>query len=183
MSGLPEPWPEHRENVRTIATVLANVLRCYVVDAGASSTLLTACPQNVGGARVDTVMIEGHTDSNPIRTFKYQDNLELSSARSAEVLRMIEQDAPELTTFRNDSNKPVMSWRSSGVMSVSPSVRGLDGEGISCRDGSRATGTTTGETRRLGQPRRKPGQTQQLGKESLEMRWVYPPVVPGPRRG
>lgn len=106
--GRAEPRPEHRQNVWTIATVLARVLRCYVVDAGATG-MTEICPRDIGGARVDTVMIEGHTDSNPIRTFKYQDNLELSSARSAEVLRMIEQDAPELTTLRNDSNKPVLS--------------------------------------------------------------------------
>lgn len=51
-------------------------------------------------------MIEGHTDSVPIAN---GDNLNLSAARSTQILRLFEQDAPELSDFRNKSKKPVLS--------------------------------------------------------------------------
>lgn len=109
-SGRAEPRPEHQVNVQTVAHVLLQVLKCYVVDPGEESHTLDACPGEVGGARVDTVMVEGHTDSHPIAEgFRYRDNLELSSARSAEVLRRMAEYAPSLASLRNDSKKPVLS--------------------------------------------------------------------------
>lgn len=108
--GMAEPRPEHESNVETIARVLFHVLRCYVVDPGPEEAAAAECPAETGGSRVDTVMVEGHTDSHPIAPgFRYRDNLELSAARSAEVLRKIESYRPGLAGFRNDSGKSVLS--------------------------------------------------------------------------
>jgi flagellar motor protein MotB len=51
-------------------------------------------------------MIEGHTDSAPIAG---GDNLDLSAERSARIFRLFEQDAFELSNFKNKSGKPVLS--------------------------------------------------------------------------
>lgn len=108
--GMAEPRPEHESNVQTIAQVLLHVLRCYVVDPGMEEATLAECPAETGGSRVDTVMVEGHTDSHPIAPgFRYRDNLELSAARSAEILRRIELYQPGLVSFKNDSGKSVLS--------------------------------------------------------------------------
>lgn len=103
--GKDVPRPEHRGNVATVAHALSHVLRCYVVDSGGIASL-DDCSEHPGGARVDTVMIEGHTDSAPIAG---GDNLDLSASRSARILRYFEQDEPVLSNFKNMSGKPVLS--------------------------------------------------------------------------
>jgi flagellar motor protein MotB len=101
-----EPLSQHRGNVGTIADVLLRVLRCYVFEPDRAPD---GCSPDRGGSRVGTVMVEGHTDSVPILGGRYRDNLELSSARSAEVLRTMTADAPGLAELRNAENKPVLS--------------------------------------------------------------------------
>jgi chemotaxis protein MotB len=55
-------------------------------------------------------LIEGHTDSVPIGAgFRYRDNLELSAARSAEVLRMMRDCEPGLERLRNRGGMAVVS--------------------------------------------------------------------------
>ncbi len=101
-----DPRRQDRPNVTIIADTLLEVLRCYVsVPDGGSGE----CPDDPGGARVGTVMIEGHTDSIPIRGGRYRDNLELSSARSAQVLRLMTEEAPGLARLQNAERQPVLS--------------------------------------------------------------------------
>ncbi|MCL4685795.1 hypothetical protein KJ059_13715 [Myxococcota bacterium] len=101
-----QPLAEHRANVATIANVLLRVLRCYVVGPDRPAD---GCLAERGGARVGTVMVEGHTDSLPVLGGRFRDNLELSSARSAEVLRLMRTDAPGLAALKNAEGKPVLS--------------------------------------------------------------------------
>lgn len=103
-----EPLPEHRQNVDKIADVLLRVLRCYVVGPDREPA---GCRSDRGGSRVGTVMLEGHTDSVPIEpgAKRYQDNLALSSARSATVFRMMTVHRPGLKELRNAEGKPVLS--------------------------------------------------------------------------
>ena len=127
--GAAEPASDYRRNVGTVANVLLRVLSCHVdavrevpaplprherpvycaqADPGSSETL---CHRIEGlTARVNTVLIEGHTDSVPIGAgFRFKDNLDLSAARSAEVFRMMLQCEPELSGLTNRSAAPVVS--------------------------------------------------------------------------
>lgn len=101
-----EPLREHRANVEAIAAVLLDVLRCYVVEPDRTPE---SCPSDRGGSRVSTVMVEGHTDSVRIVGGRFRDNLELSSARSAEVLRLMTRSQSGLASLRNDEARPVLS--------------------------------------------------------------------------
>ncbi len=127
--GRAEPQPP--ENVGVLAAALMKVLPVYVVscrppeeDPAAapprapfcSPTITLVGASNCGTAghtdpRVETVLVEGHTDSVPIRQpAKYKDNLELSSARSSEVLRMMTEICePGLKGLLNRSGAPVVS--------------------------------------------------------------------------
>jgi chemotaxis protein MotB len=126
--GAADPVLEHQPHVGEVASVLLEVLPRYVdlcavseMPENSSSrpafcapngTLLTAeeCASGDEGPRVETVLIEGHTDSVPIGPgFRYRDNLELSAARSAQVLRMMNDCEPALGSLRNRSGMSVVS--------------------------------------------------------------------------
>lgn len=127
--GKAEPQPP--ENVGTVASVLLRVLPAYVASCVPPNDMLEvaasrpafcsmardfAADRDCGShqeddPRVDTVLVEGHTDSVPIRQLsKYKDNLELSAARSSEVLRMMTDVCePALRGLLNRSGAPVVS--------------------------------------------------------------------------
>lgn len=126
--GEPVPEELHKRNVGVIAKVLVQVLSDYVVafdprqDESSGDERPLYCegsqavlgqPSDKGrdsGAKVNTVLVEGHTDTVPIGPgFRYQDNLELSAARSAEVFRMMVKCEPELTRLVNRIGSPVLS--------------------------------------------------------------------------
>lgn len=71
---------QNRLNMVALALVLANKMPCYVeiVDPPIDKT---QCPENIA-AFVDTLLIEGHTDSRDIYSEQFRDNWELSSARA-----------------------------------------------------------------------------------------------------
>lgn len=58
---------------------------------------------------VETLLIEGHTDSREIQGGRFRDNLELSAARASEVLRMMRRCEPYLDQLRNGMKQPVVS--------------------------------------------------------------------------
>jgi flagellar motor protein MotB len=138
-TGVAEPRPEHLRHVGILANVLLRVLRCHVSavqsrdspsrDArpsqcvqGDSMLKSYACEAGVGGPRVDTVLIEGHTDSVPIGPgFIFKDNLELSAARSANVLRTMLACESELEGLLNESGERVLSV--SGFGDTRPALR------------------------------------------------------------
>ena len=100
-----------RQNVGKIARALAHVLPAYVAcqrDA--------PCP-NRTTASVETVFIEGHTDT----TGSDDQNWVLSAQRADSTYRELEADARELRQFRNRSNQEILSI--SGYSSTRP----LDG--------------------------------------------------------
>lgn len=126
--GAADPDSKYHANVGIVANVLLRVLRCHVHEVGRIAALALppqhpsyckardqvadsyVCPQERAGAKVNTVLVEGHTDSVPIKgSRRFKDNLDLSAARSAEVLRMMHQCEPELSGLTNRSNAPVIS--------------------------------------------------------------------------
>lgn len=64
---------------------------------------------SVASPVVETLLIEGHTDSRVVQGGRFRDNLDLSAARASEVLRMMRACEPGLDRLRNASGQPVVS--------------------------------------------------------------------------
>jgi flagellar motor protein MotB len=99
-----------RQNVGKIARVLARVLPAYVACARAAGA---AC-QNQTNASIETVFIEGHTDT----AGSDEQNWVLSAQRAANTYRELTTVARELRQVRNRSNQEVLSI--SGYSSTRP---------------------------------------------------------------
>jgi chemotaxis protein MotB len=109
--GNPNLNNDAREKVKKIAPVLAGVLPAYVPCAKISPG--TAC-QNQTNASIETVFIEGHTD-----TIGPDDqNWVLSAQRAANTYRELTFRAPLLRRLRNRNDQEVLSI--SGYSSTRP---------------------------------------------------------------
>lgn len=129
--------PINRENVGRLARVLNEVAPCFasesrlaplespVADEGldrlhceATPNLLPyECPGLPG--RLDTILIEGHTDGVRVASGRrFRNNLELSSVRAATVHRMIVACEPGIEQIVNSYDTPVLS--TSGYGSARP---------------------------------------------------------------
>lgn len=98
-------------NVETIAQILREVLVDYVackVEDGTRKCRDTNAPA------IETVFIEGHTDSTGID----QNNWRLSTARASETFKQMIASAPELRTFSNHNDQEILSV--SGYSSTRP---------------------------------------------------------------
>jgi len=138
-SGSTQPRPDHAPRVGRLAKVLAEVLPCYVASRGAESASQElsrpvycvdtpappeeyVCNRESFPAHLETVLIEGHTDQLPVRDGnRFLDNLELSSMRAAEILRMVEACEPSLKGLWNTENLRVIS--TSGYGATRPAIR------------------------------------------------------------
>jgi flagellar motor protein MotB len=58
--------------------------------------------------RLEALFIEGHTDSDPIRSTRFTDNWDLSAARATNTYRALIAAKPELESFMNPSNLRVL---------------------------------------------------------------------------
>jgi chemotaxis protein MotB len=78
------------------------------------------------GAALETVFIEGHTDSTGVtdRAERDRKNWQLSTDRATATYRALVADAPELTTFRNRLDEQILSV--SGYSSTRPIAAGDD---------------------------------------------------------
>jgi chemotaxis protein MotB len=76
--GSAEAYPEALPKLRLLGEALDQVLPCYAVAADARPT--ASCTVRHQG-RLDAVYIEGHTDTAPIHTPRFQSNWDLSAAR------------------------------------------------------------------------------------------------------
>jgi chemotaxis protein MotB len=99
-----------RQNVGKIARVLARVLPAYVACAKGSGT---AC-QNQTKASIETVFIEGHTDT----AGSDEQNWVLSAQRAANTYRELTVVSRELRQIRNRRNQEILSI--SGYSSTRP---------------------------------------------------------------
>ena len=121
-SGAAWPVGKNARNVGKIAHVLAEVLPCYVAERrsnqaiGANATRPAYCDESAlellpcdvpDEARLETALIEGHTDPKPIRG-GFRDNLDLSSARAGQVFRMMTECEPSLETLLNSNNLRIL---------------------------------------------------------------------------
>ena len=134
-SGSEVPITEHHSKVGHLAKAIAEVVPCYVAtgvvrasrfdaprpsycsDSGGSSSY--QCERQKQTWLVETLLVEGHTDSDPVAPGnRFQDNLELSSMRAATVQRMIARCEPSVLALRNLADHPVLS--TSGYGSTRP---------------------------------------------------------------
>lgn len=135
--GSEIPVTQHEGNVGIVARAIAEVVPCYVPpvriepagpdgrDAAIAeeTTRPPYCQAAVERASYDcqrqgqeyawlleTLLIEGHTDSVPVAPgSRYRDNLELSSMRAATVHRMIAACEAGVEHLANSSGHPILS--------------------------------------------------------------------------
>ena len=132
--------PIDRQNVGRLARVLADVIPCFA-SPSTESVAATPRPEEDREAadrshcqlpdakpryqcpglpgRLDTVLIEGHTDGVPVaRGLRFRSNLELASMRAANVHRMIVACEPEIERMVNSYGASILS--TSGYGSARP---------------------------------------------------------------
>ncbi|HHV78460.1 MAG TPA: OmpA family protein [Firmicutes bacterium] len=85
-----------KESGRAVIRVLAPALRKVLEDQGYSS-------------RIDTIFIEGHTDSDPVLGGKYESNWELSTQRAINSWREMVKVEPVLEHKFNSLGQPLFS--------------------------------------------------------------------------
>ena len=126
-SGGETPLPEHRTNVGRLAHAISIVAPCYAWsgELGVSPENVSefseycyrptqpssyVCRRSAFPWRLETLLIEGHTDTVPVASGKrFHDNLELSSMRAATVHRMLTACQPGLDNLRNRDGLPILS--------------------------------------------------------------------------
>ncbi len=135
--GSEIPVSQHEGNVGIVARAIAEVVPCYVppvrIEAGGPDGRDAAIEEETprppycqaGAERasydcqrhgqeyawlLETLLIEGHTDSVPVAPgSRYRDNLELSSMRAATVHRMIAACEAGVELLANTSGHPILS--------------------------------------------------------------------------
>lgn len=108
-SGASELRPERRPIVEMIATRLHQILPCYTL--GQVSSPVVAC-NNPGGAIIEAVQIEGHTDA----VGGDVSNLMLSTARANSTFIVMTTKEPRLVEHLNFREQPVLSVAGYGKM-------------------------------------------------------------------
>lgn len=89
-----------------LSRVLAVILPCYTTGA---QDLAVDCPSDAE-ARLDTVLIEGHTDDVPMKQpSRYADNWDLSVRRALNTYRALIEVSPVLDVLSNPDRLPVLS--------------------------------------------------------------------------
>ena len=150
-SGSEIPNVEHHDNVGRLARAIAAVVPCYVASADGplqtpespnrdsldqavvrgsppaychqpANPDLSECRSTDGRWRLETLLIEGHTDHVPVASGnRFRSNVELSSIRAATVHRMISECEPRVESLFNSERYQVLSV--SGYGSTRPVTR------------------------------------------------------------
>ncbi len=137
-SGKKTPNTTHLPNVGRLAQAIAEVVPCYVADERPAPPIHTEngaegygpasdatppdycrppaasdsydCSETGRRWRLETLLIEGHTDNVPVAPGSLiEDNLELSSMRAATVYRMVRACEPRVERLMNTDLHQVLS--------------------------------------------------------------------------
>lgn len=100
--GSADAYPEALPKLKLLADALDRVLPCYA--ASDDRRPLPQCASKRKG-RLDAVYVEGHTDTTPIRTARFQSNWELSAARASVTFAKLIEAAPALGRLKNDKDE------------------------------------------------------------------------------
>jgi len=103
-TGKSELNPQGVEALKKIADQLATVLPCYV------ATPKMECADNPSKHEIDTIFVEGHTDSQPLARPNYDNfNLSFDRARAVYSLLLDGSQAEALRSFHNANTQPLFS--------------------------------------------------------------------------
>lgn len=102
--GQDQLLPGGESDLQKVAQALAEVLPCFV----GHQALSQACADNPSGHSIETIFIEGHTDSRPV-TSRRGDNFDLSLARARTVHGVLVSNTT-LLGLRNNLDQPLFSF-------------------------------------------------------------------------
>jgi flagellar motor protein MotB len=97
--GSADAYPEALGKLQLLGEALAAVLPCYAVSPPTPAA--ASCSTHHPG-RLDAVYIEGHTDTTPIHTTRFQNNWDLSAARASATFSRLVEAFPALGALKND---------------------------------------------------------------------------------
>ena len=100
--------PDRQAIVETLSKRLRQILPCYSI--GKRSKWEQSC--NPSNAIIESVQIEGHTDS----TGDFMSNLDLSTARANSTFAKVISVSPDLVDFLNFKHQPILSVAGYGEM-------------------------------------------------------------------
>lgn len=100
---------------------LAAVLPCYVASER-KNVSRTQCAQNRGWHEIDTIFLEGHTDSVP--NTRPGGNLGLSFDRARAIQQVLLGESSPLASFRNSAAQPIFSYSAYGADRLLPGIDG-----------------------------------------------------------
>jgi len=100
--GQPDLQTEGVQTLRQSALQLQQVLPCYIYSQ--RRQLPSDCPPNPQQVEIETILIEGHTDSAPLKRGDYS-NWHLGLDRARAVYKVL--NAGGLQDFRNEREQPV----------------------------------------------------------------------------
>jgi chemotaxis protein MotB len=98
--------PGGKEIVIAAIKILEDILPCYISKTGVTKSEDKCKKDNPSGATIETIYVEGHTDSAPLTNpFPRYDNWHLGLDRAHTVYQMF--IASTMGTYRNDRDQPV----------------------------------------------------------------------------
>jgi chemotaxis protein MotB len=100
--GQPELQALGQSTLRLAAVQLQRILPCYIHSE--HMRLPDDCPANPQNVEIETILIEGHTDSTPLHRGEYT-NWHLGLDRARAVYRVLNEQGME--HFHNDRDQPV----------------------------------------------------------------------------
>lgn len=95
--------PEEERKLRDVARVLGEVLPCYVSNPKPPPE----CEERVQG-KLESVLIEGHTDNRRYLGTRFKDNWDLSAQRAMYTFRTMIAAVPLLAQLRNAESFPIL---------------------------------------------------------------------------
>jgi chemotaxis protein MotB len=114
-----------QRTVRVLADVLGRTLPCYAEEHPTADCPAGAVPV------LETVLIEGHTDSRPLTgNGRYRDNDELSTERALAVFAALRQDQPGLDQIRNRAGLQLLGEAGYGDRRPLPDAQGTSAEDL-----------------------------------------------------
>ena len=118
--GRAELGAQGRAALHAAVDGLVEVLPCYV----ANQKVASGCAGNRAGHEIDTIYIEGHTDSRPMARGAY-DNTSLSLDRARAVHAALVEQSP-LNGYRNRLAQPLFSFSAYGDKRLLPGIDPTD---------------------------------------------------------
>ncbi|MFZ1429461.1 MAG: hypothetical protein WAS21_22130 [Geminicoccaceae bacterium] len=103
-SGVATLRPAGEHALAELAAVLLEILPCVTL----APVSLTGPCRNEPTPLLQTLLVEGHTDAEPIRGGVFADNWELATARSIGVFKALIAFAPALENLRNQDGEALL---------------------------------------------------------------------------